>query len=227
MVDLAGRTVVVVGAGGALGGGLAAAFVAAGAEVVGFDRREPSADHAVAGVRYRAVDVGDDAALGAAFDELDTLWAVVNVVGGFAAAAPLTELDPAELVTQLELNLVTAALVTKHALRRLSEAGEGRLIHTSSRAGVSTAGTGFPYSVSKAGVLHLVRMAADETHGTAVTVNAVVPSVIDTPANRAAMPNAQHDRWPTVPQLAEVYVFLASPEAGLVSGATVPVYGLI
>jgi NAD(P)-dependent dehydrogenase (short-subunit alcohol dehydrogenase family) len=77
--------------------------------------------------------------------------------------------------------------------------------------------------VSKAGVLHLVSMAADEVRGTGITVNCVVPSIIDTPANRAAMPNANHAAWPKVGDIAQTYVYLASPASGLVNGAAVPV----
>lgn len=225
MSDFAGLRIAVVGANGALGGGLATAFTAAGATVVGLDRAIPAQAHQVADVEYRAVDVLDDAALGACFDGDPAPWAVVNVVGGFAGHTPLTSLDPAELTTQLALNLTSAALVTKHALRRMGESGEGRLVHTSSRAALVTDGVGFAYSVSKLGVLHLVQMAAAETHGTGITVNAVVPSIMDTPANRSAMPNAAHERWPKVEDVAAVVLFLASPAAHLVSGAAVPVYG--
>jgi NAD(P)-dependent dehydrogenase (short-subunit alcohol dehydrogenase family) len=148
---------------------------------------------------------------------------VINTVGGFAPRSPLAELDPVELRGQLELNLVSAALVTKHALRRMREAGQGRVVHTASRAAVVTRGSGFAYSVSKLGVLHLVSMAADEVRGTNITVNCVVPSIIDTPANRAAMPDAHHDAWPKIADVGRTYVFLASPEAHLVSGAAIPV----
>ncbi|MEP7179205.1 MAG: SDR family oxidoreductase [Pseudonocardiales bacterium] len=225
MSDFSGRSVFVVGANGALGGALATAFVGAGAVVTGLDRRAPQPARQVAGVDYREVDVLDDAALGDCFDAGAAPWAVLNVVGGFAGHRPLTALDPAELSEQLTLNLVSAALVTKHALRRMGETGEGRLVHTASRAALVTDGVGFAYSVSKLGVLHLVQMAAAETHGTRITVNAVVPSIMDTPANRAAMPDAAHDQWPAVEDVAAVFVFLASPEAHLVSGAALPVYG--
>jgi NAD(P)-dependent dehydrogenase (short-subunit alcohol dehydrogenase family) len=223
--DFSGLPVVVVGASGALGGALATAFAAAGATVVGLDRELPELARRVADVDYREVDILDDAAVGACFDPGPAPWAVVNVAGGFAGPSPLTSLDPAELNNQLALNLMSAALVTKHALRRMGEIGEGRIVHTASRAALVTDGVGFAYSVSKLGVLHLVRMAAAETHGTGITVNAVVPSIMDTPANRSAIPKATHDRWPKVDEVAAVFVFLASPAAHLVSGAAVPVYG--
>ncbi len=222
-MGFAGRTVVVFGAAGALGAGLATAFGSAGAEVICADRAVPTRDRQLDGVRYHEVSVLDDRALAALFDQGPPPWAVINTVGGFAPRAALAELDPLELRGQLELNLVSAALVTKHALRRMQETGQGRVVHTASRAALATRGSGFAYSVSKLGVLHLVSMAADEVRGTNITVNCVVPSIIDTPANRAAMPGADHDAWPKVPDIAQTYMYLASPTAHLVSGAAIPV----
>jgi NAD(P)-dependent dehydrogenase (short-subunit alcohol dehydrogenase family) len=221
--DFAGRTVLVMGAGGALGAGLVSAFAAAGAGVTGADKALPAPERRLDGASYQAVDVLDDVALGELFDQGRPPWAVINTVGGFAAHAPLPDLDPAVLIGQLELNLVSAALVTRHALRRMATAGEGRIVHTASRAALVTKGSGFAYSVSKLGVLHLVSMAADETRGTGITVNCVVPSIVDTPANRAAMPDANHDSWPKVADIARTYLFLAGPGAGLISGAAIPV----
>jgi NAD(P)-dependent dehydrogenase (short-subunit alcohol dehydrogenase family) len=218
-----GRTVMVFGAAGALGAGLTGAFEAEGATVTGVDRTVPAGDRQLHGVSYHAVNVLDDGALGALFDDGPVPWAVVNTVGGFAPHAPLSTLDPAVLTGQLELNLVTAALVTKHALRRMVPAGEGRLVHTASRAALVTKGNSYAYSVSKLGVLHLVTMAADEVRGTGITVNCVVPSIIDTPANRAAMPGADHASWPKIPDIAQAYIYLASPGAHLTSGAAIPV----
>jgi NAD(P)-dependent dehydrogenase (short-subunit alcohol dehydrogenase family) len=215
--------VLVFGACGALGSGVATAFADVGAMVTGADKVFPAAGSVPDPVRYEAVDVLDDAALRALFDAHPSPWAVVNTVGGFAPRRPLAELDSGELTGQLELNLVTAALITKHALRVMRSSGEGRIVHTASRAGMVSAGSGFAYSVSKLGVLHLVSMAADEVRGTGITVNCVVPSIIDTPANRAAMPKANHDAWPKVPDVARSYLYLASPAAGLVNGAAIPV----
>src|SRR5262249_20226701 len=169
-----GRNVVVFGAAGALGGGLAAAFAAAGAAVTGADRKLPAADRRLDGIRYHQVDVLDDAALGDLFRQEPVPWAVVNTVGGYAPHTKLEALDPGELTAQLTLNLVSAALVTKHALAALRHAGQGRIVHTASRAAQVTRGQGFAYSVSKLGVLRLVTMAADEARGTGITVNCVV-----------------------------------------------------
>src|SRR5690348_13553715 len=113
---LAGRAVVVFGAAGALGTGLAAAFAGAGASVVGADRTVPSGGRAVDGVRYHPVDVTDDGAVAELLGNGPPPWAVINTVGGFAPHAPLTELDTGVLNAQLKLNLVSAAVITKHVL---------------------------------------------------------------------------------------------------------------
>jgi NAD(P)-dependent dehydrogenase (short-subunit alcohol dehydrogenase family) len=220
---IAGRPVLIFGAGGALGAGIAEAFKAAGATVTGADKVAPPASRRLAGVRYEAVDVLDDDAVGRLIDSGPVPWAILNTIGGYAPARSLTALDRDELTGQLELNLVTAALITKHALRVMQPAGEGRIVHTASRAATVTSGQGFAYSVSKLAVLHLVAMAADEVRGTGITVNCVVPTIIDTPVNRAALPNANHDAWPKPAEIARSYLYLALPESRLVNGASVPV----
>jgi len=219
----AGLAVMVFGAAGALGSGVAAAFAAAGASVTGVDNAEPAAERRLAGVRYSSADVLADETVGALLDSARAPWAVINTVGGFAPHRPLAESDVGELTGQLTLNLVSAAVITKHALRVMQPAGAGRIVHTASRAGIVSKGSGFAYSVSKLGVLHLVSMAADEVRGTGVTVNCVVPSIIDTPANRSAMPASDHDAWPKVADIARSYLYLAAPESGLVNGAALPV----
>jgi NAD(P)-dependent dehydrogenase (short-subunit alcohol dehydrogenase family) len=221
--EFAGRTVLVFGAAGALGVGVAAAFAAAGAAVIGVGKLEPAGERRLAGVSYRSADAFSDEAVGALFGSLPPPWAVVNTVGGFAPHRPFADLDLDELAAQIELNLVSAAIITKHALRAMQRAGVGRIVHTASRAGLVSKGSGFAYSVSKLGVLHLVTMAADEVRRTGITVNCVVPSVIDTPANRAAMPSSNHDAWPKAPDIARTYVYLAAPGSGLINGAAVPV----
>ena len=208
------RTVVVTGAGGALGAGVALAFADAGADVIAVDRRAPD----LPGTSSLAADLTDPDAVRALFDGIDIPWAVIHTVGGFAPHRSLTDLDAAELHLQITLNLTTSALVTANALRVMSKAKAGRIVLTGSRAATHTAGNGFAYSVSKAAVLHLARMAAQETAGTGITVNCVAPSIIDTPANRKAMPGADYDAWPKVPELAGHYLFLADPAHNSMSG---------
>lgn len=225
MVDsgLSRREVVVFGAAGALGAGVAAAFADAGAVVVGADLVRPAIEHQLSGVSYESVDVLDDSAVAALLGSRAAPWAVINTIGGYAPRRPLAELDPAELNAQLQLNLVSAAIITKNALQVMLPSGVGRIVHTASHAGAVSAGAGFPYSVSKLGVLRLVEMAADDVRGTGITVNCVVPHIIDTPANRAAMPTANHESWPKVADIACSYIYLAAPDSHLVNGAAIPV----
>src|SRR5258708_6405396 len=137
-----GRGVLMCGAGGGLGVGVTAAFAAAGASVTGVHKTQPAVERRLEGISYKSADVLADEAVGALFDSAPAPWAVINTVGGFAPHRPFTELDPAELIGQLALDLVSAALITKHALRVMQPAGEGRIVHTTTRAGV--AGKGSP-----------------------------------------------------------------------------------
>ena len=158
-----------------------------------------------------------------AIDGTDAPWAVVHTVGGFAPAGSLAELDVEELDQQVALNLTTSAVLVKHALRRLQGEGRGRIVLTASNAAFQKKGVGFTYSASKLAVVHLVEMAAIEVAGSGITVNAVSPTIIDTPANRKAMPDSDHDAWPTPADVAPAYLFLASEEAARVNGTVVAV----
>jgi NAD(P)-dependent dehydrogenase (short-subunit alcohol dehydrogenase family) len=196
--------------------------------VVGDRAIPPDAhDDARANVRHELVDVLDEDSVARLFSSLPAApWGVVNVVGGFATGTPLVDLDLGVLRRQLELNLVTATIITKHALGFMRRDGSaGRIVHTSSRAAVQDGRNSFAYSVSKLGVVRLVEAAAAESKDLGVTVNCVMPSVIDTPANRESMPKADYDRWPKPGEIATVIAFLLSDGAALISGAAIPVYG--
>jgi NAD(P)-dependent dehydrogenase (short-subunit alcohol dehydrogenase family) len=151
--------------------------------------------------------------------------AVVNLIGGYTPPQSLSALDIAVLRQQLEVNLVTAAIVTKHAMPVLAAQAGGAIVHVSSRVAVQNGENGFAYSVSKLGVVRLVEAAAAEGREHGVRVNCIMPSIIDTPANRAAIPGADFDRWPKPAELAAVLSFLVSDDAALISGAAIPVYG--
>jgi NAD(P)-dependent dehydrogenase (short-subunit alcohol dehydrogenase family) len=220
-----GRPVLILGAGGGLGRGVTERFRADGAAVTAADARLPADGDRLPDVTYLAVDALDGASVAAALAGLPPPAAVINLIGGYAPPQPLAELDVAVLRQQLELNLISAAIVTSRALPALAAAGGGALVHVSSRVAVRSSGGDFAYSVSKLGVLRLVEEAAAEGREAGVRVNCIMPSIIDTPANRAAMPDADHDRWPKPAELAAVLSFLASDDAALISGAAIPVYG--
>ncbi len=150
---------------------------------------------------------------------------MVNLIGGYTPPQALSRLDIGVLRQQFELNLVTAAIVTKYAMPALAARGGGAIVHVSSRVALEKWENGFAYSVTKLGVVRLVEAAAVEGREDGVRVNCILPSIIDTPVNRAALPNAKHHLWPKPAELAAVLSFLISDDAVLISGAAIPVYG--
>ena len=222
---LADRRIIVLGGTGALGRAVVERLRADGASVLAADARLPGDADREPDADYVAVDALDESSVAAAFAAEPAVDAVVNLIGGYTPPQPLAALDIAVLRRQLELNLVTAAIVTKHAMPLLAAREGGAIVHVSSRVAVEKGENSFAYSVSKLGVVRLVEAAAAEGRGQGVRVNCIMPSIIDTPANRAALPNAMHHRWPKPSQLAAVLAFLVSDDAILISGAAIPVYG--
>jgi len=217
---------VVFGGTGALGRAVVNRAVEDLGTVVVADRTTPTGSDRRQDVTYATVDALEEQEVASFFASLDTPWAVVNLIGGYTTGQALVDLDVAVLRRQLELNLVSAALITKYAVARIATGGAGgRLIHTSSRVATEDGRDGFAYSVSKLAVVRLVEAAAAEVLDDGITVNCIMPSIIDTPANRASMPSADHARWPKPEQIAAVLSFLMSDDAELVSAAAIPVYG--
>jgi NAD(P)-dependent dehydrogenase (short-subunit alcohol dehydrogenase family) len=223
---LSGRRVMVLGGTGNLGRAVTARLRDDGASVLVADARPAADETRQPDVEYTTVDVLDEASVAAAVALSPPPAAVINLIGGYTPPQPLAALDVCVLREQLELNLVTAAIVTKHAMPVLAARDGGALVHVSSRVAVQAGENGFTYSVSKLGVLRLVEAAAAEGREQGVRVNCILPSIIDTPVNRAALPSARHHRWPKPDQLAAVLAFLVSDDAVLISGAAIPVYGL-
>jgi NAD(P)-dependent dehydrogenase (short-subunit alcohol dehydrogenase family) len=229
---LAGRTIIVLGATGGLGHAVTERLTASGASVLGADAKIPAGADGQDRVSYVAVDALDEESVSAAFAAAVSpatagppVAGIINLIGGYTPPQALASLDIGVLRRQLELNLVSAAIVTKYAMPLLAARGGGPLVHVSSRVAVQDGADSFAYSVSKLGVVRLVEAAAAEGRRDGVRVNCIMPSIIDTPANRAALPDAAFDRWPKPSELAAVLAFLVSDDAILISGAAVPVYG--
>jgi NAD(P)-dependent dehydrogenase (short-subunit alcohol dehydrogenase family) len=191
------------------------------------DANSPKESVQQSDVRYVIVDALDEQSVESCFESMDIApWAVVNLIGGFAGAQAVADLDLSVLRRQFELNVITAATITKFALKSLTKSGRGgRIVHTSSRVATEDGHNGFAYSVSKLAVVRLVEATAAEVRDDSITVNCVMPSIIDTPSNRASMPKADYDNWPKASQIADVIMFLVSGAAELISGAAIPVYG--
>jgi NAD(P)-dependent dehydrogenase (short-subunit alcohol dehydrogenase family) len=229
--------VVITGGLGALGRVLGAQLAAQGARVALLDRVDPAAAQPVPGVAavIGPVDLGDEAAAAAAFDHaaatLGGISALVNVAGGFSWQA--FEGGDAETWDQMyALNLRTAVVASMatlpHLLREAASNPGGAAIVNVGAAAAAKAGQGMgAYAASKAGVAKLTEAMADEFKLRGLRVNAVLPSIIDTPANRAAMPDADVSSWVTPLQLARVVAFLISGDAAAVTGACLPVTGRV
>jgi NAD(P)-dependent dehydrogenase (short-subunit alcohol dehydrogenase family) len=153
------------------------------------------------------------------------LGAVVNLVGGFAMGGRVHETPVADFERQLRLNLRPTYLVSQAALPHLIAAGGGSIVCVSSRAALRPFPGAAGYITAKAAILALVDAMAEEYRADGVRVNAILPSVIDTPANRASMPNADFSTWVTPAQIAEVIMFLCAHSSGVLSGGHIPVYG--
>jgi NAD(P)-dependent dehydrogenase (short-subunit alcohol dehydrogenase family) len=224
------REVLIPGGTGGLGVHVTAAFVRAGARVTVpvFSPPETAALREVLGDRFDAVrrvdaDLRDEAQVRRLVEGMPKIDALVHLVGGFAMGETQTfALDT--LREQLELNVVTAFATIKHALARMRELDYGRIVTVASRAAEQPSSGLAAYAAAKAGVLALTRAVADETRGTDITANCVLASVIDTPANRAAMGISQLHRWVAPQNLAEHIVHLASDAAGTLRGTALRVY---
>lgn len=222
------RTVLVTGATGGLGGAVVEAFAADGWRIVAPVRGStgPTADRVVT---VPDIDLTDEAAVSAAVavaDDPDApLRAVVNLVGGYAGGRKVHETPIADFEQQFTLNLRPTYLVTRAALPLLVAGGGGAVVCVSSRAAVAPFAGAAGYIAAKAAVVAFAQAVAAEYRTAGVRCNAVLPSVIDTAANRAAQPDADHSRWVSPAQLATVIRFLAGDESAATSGAAVPVYG--
>ncbi len=229
------RSIVVTGAFGALGRVVTEAAARAGYVVFGVDVvSDPPAGLADRlgsnGALIGGIDLSNlQAALGAIAEvktKAGRLDALINLSGGFAYDT-LEAGDPSVWRRMYDLNVATTLNATKAALPHLLESGAGRIVNVGAGAAVrASAGMG-PYAASKAAVHRLTESLADELKAKNVTVNAVLPSIIDTPANRASMPNADFGRWVSPHELAAVILFLASESASAVTGALIPVNGRV
>jgi len=230
-MTMQGRTIVVTGGFGALGGAVAEAAVRRGASVAALDfaasapaglteRLGPEA-LLIGGVDLSSPEAAEKAmaAVKARFGRIDAL---LNIAGGFRWE--MVEKGEAGTWDRLfAINLKTALNASRAALPYLLENGAGRIVNVGAQAANhATAGMG-AYAASKAAVHRLTESLADELKLKGVTVNAVLPSIIDTPANRSDMPKAEFDRWVAPPDLAAVIMFLASDEARAVTGMSAPV----
>jgi NAD(P)-dependent dehydrogenase (short-subunit alcohol dehydrogenase family) len=220
------RTALITGGTGGLGRAVVGAFVSNGWRVVVPD----VAPAELEGAEVVQADLTDPGAVAAvveraAASEAEPLRAVVNLVGGFAAGQPVAGTPIAEFEAQFALNLRPTYLVTQAALPALVAAGGGSIVCMSSRSALHPFAGAAGYCAAKAAVIAFAQVVAREHAGDGVRCNAVLPSMIDTPANRAAMPPEQHANLTPPEEIAAVIRFLCSDESAPTTGAAIPVYG--
>ncbi len=222
------RGVAVVGGGaGALGGAVVERLLADGWPVVVPVRRPQDAELPEGATMVQA-DLRSAAEVDAVAQAVRRIgeWRVlVNASGGYAGGEA-HRIDDEEMIDLLELNLLGPWRLARAAARAMIEHKRGgRIVNVASRAAVDVAGGQAVYQVAKTGLVRLTEVMAVELREHDITVNAVMPSIMDTPANRFAMPHADHTRWPTTAEVAGAIAWLLTAEAGVVSGAVVPAFG--
>src|SRR5215813_9588316 len=229
-MDYRDRHVIVTGGTGALGAAVVGALVEAGAVchvpyvVAAEAERFALRQHE----RVKLVtmsDLADEADVGRLFGGVNQLWASIHLVGGFAMA-DVAKTTKADLMKQIEMNLVTAFLCSRGAVNAMTGRG-GRIVNVAARPALEPrTGAGMTaYTAAKAAVAGLTMALGEEVAKDGILVNAVAPSIMDTPANRKSMPKADYASWPKVEEVAATIVFLASPENAVTRSAIVPVYG--
>jgi NAD(P)-dependent dehydrogenase (short-subunit alcohol dehydrogenase family) len=206
--EFAGRHIVITGAGGGLGPAVLEAFRAAGAVCHAPTRQE--------------LDLTDEKAVMAWYAALPSLWASVQVAGGFAMA-PAAETTLDAFTAQWRINTVSAFLACREAARRMDPKAGGRIVNVASLAALQHPGGKIAYVTAKSALAGMTQALAAETRASGILVNAVAPDTIDTPANRAAMPAADFTRWTAPGAIAKTILWLASPGNGSVTGSILPV----
>ena len=228
-----GGVAIVTGGTGGLGQAVVEELLDAGAQVVTTWLAEAEMEAAEAAfgdregltlVEANLLEDGADTAVAAA-NKLGPLTSLVNLVGGFAAGPRLHEAEPAELEKMLALNLTTAVNAARAAIPAMLDGEGGAIVCVGTKVAYQPFSGGAGYAISKSAVLALVRSLDVEYREDGIRANAIVPNVIDTPANRESMPDADHSKWVQPAEIARVIRFLCSTDSSPVTGAAIPVYG--
>jgi NAD(P)-dependent dehydrogenase (short-subunit alcohol dehydrogenase family) len=231
-----GKVVLIAGGTGGLGRAVSAGFLAEGAQVIVtyHDQREMDelkriADENATSLSGHSIDITDEAAVfqlvHTAVQQYGHLDVLVNTVGAYAGGAKLWEADSGVFERMLTLNLRAGYTLLRAAVPAMLKQGRGSIANIASRAAVDHAGGAAGYAASKAAAVAMIDSLAADLKGTGVRANSILPSIIDTEANRKAMPGANFSQWPKPEEIARVILFLCSDEARLIHGASVPVYG--
>ena len=224
--DFDGKQVVVTGGTGALGRSVVGALLAGGAKVhiPVVNARELEGFPYLGKVSTtQGVDLRNDESCAQFYGGIDgALYASIHLAGGFSMA-PFTDTSMADYEKLVGLNVTTCFLSCREAVKRMT--GAGRTVNVAAKPALVPTGGLVAYAATKAAVAGLTQSLAEEVAPRGIWVNAVVPSIMNTPANVASMPDADHSAWPTTDDVAATITFLASPQNRVTRGALVPVYG--
>jgi NAD(P)-dependent dehydrogenase (short-subunit alcohol dehydrogenase family) len=231
-----GKAVLVAGGTGGLGRAVTLAFLEEGAKVVvtyrkqgEFDALKSAAGTNGSRLEGHMVDVTDEAAVRQLVEKIvgkhRRLDAMVNTVGGYAGGTTLWELETKVFDQMLALNLGSGYALARAAVRAMLKEGRGAIVNVASKAAVDHAAGAAAYAASKSAAVALLDSLAADLKGTGVRANTILPSIIDTRANREAIPKADFAKWPKPEDIARVILFLCSDDAKVIHGAAIPVYG--
>ena len=235
MYDFSNKVVLITGGTGALGKTLTQRFISSGATTIATylndEKIEAIKGQNTINAELIKADVTREeqvikliSTVVERFGHIDIL---VNSVGGYLGGKSVTELEEHEWDLMMNLNLKSAFLISKYVIPVMKSSGPGgKIVHISSKTGLKSEGHDSAYAASKSGLIRLVESISQETKELGINVNCILPSVIDTEANRRAMPKADFSRWVKTDDLTNVVFFLCSQEAKVITGAAIPTYGL-
>ena len=235
-MTITGKVALVAGGTGGLGRAVSLAFLNDGAKVIvtyvsaaEFDDLKTVAGADSSRLAGRKVDVTDEGAVQQLIDGIladhGRLDVLVNTVGGYVGGMKLWDTEAGALDRMLALNLRSGFILSRAAAKAMLPAGKGAIVNVAAKAAFDHEAGLAAYAASKAAAVAMMDSLAADLKGTGVRANSVLPSIIDTPANRKAMPNADFSRWPKPDDIARVILFLSSDDAAVIHGAAIPVYG--
>jgi NAD(P)-dependent dehydrogenase (short-subunit alcohol dehydrogenase family) len=232
--DFSNKIVLITGGTGALGTAVLKGFISSNAKVVSsyivdteIGRLE---DEIKSSVHFVKADLGKEEDVKklvcATLDKYGQIHILVNLVGGYLGGKSVAQIDEKEWNLMMDMNLKTAFLISKHVLPQMISSKSGRIVHVSSRSGVKATGYDSAYAASKAGLIRFVESLSEEVKESNINVNCIMPSTIDTVANRKAMPNVDASKWVKTDHIADVILFLCSEGSKAITGGAIPTYGL-
>ena len=231
--DFSNKVVLITGGTGALGGMLVKKFLNSGAVTISSFHNEKDAEKLkIENSKFELIelDILQDEQLLERIPKLvkkfGTIDILVNVVGGYLGGKNTNDLSEAEWDKMMNLNLKSAFLISKHVIPVMVSGKGGKIVHISSRTGQKSEGGDSAYAASKAGLIRFIESAAQEFKASGININCILPTTIDTDANRKAMPNSDFSKWLSIEDLANVILFLCSSGARVINGSAIPTYGL-